>query len=831
MKSFDLASWPGFPQCYRASAISTSIHHLTIDSRRIHSPSTLFVALPGKYSDGHDFVAQADQLGARFALVSKRWRPSAPLKQISFIPVDEPLIALQQIAHLYRLQCRAKVIAITGSHGKTMVKDLLHALLASTFKTAASPGSFNSQIGVPLSLFTVDDDHQYALIEAGVSCAGEMDKLSSLIAPDYAILTNIGSAHVPYFHNLETTAEEKMKLLYAVPKEGWALLPAHPLLVGNIAKTRCRPYFWNKADPYLPRISSLASQPTATMPYEIHFPDGFLYRGEIASGFSYLLEVITIAVQAAWLLEVPAKDIATVLQGYTPEPMRTEIWKAPQGPLYLNDSYCSDPFSVDLALKMLQLGTHHGRRLFLFGGFKDNAAAHTGNYRRVGQAIKQAAISQLHLYGGHDYTALLQEISPSTEVTHWKSLHDALSTLRHQLRPDDLVLVKGAHKEPLDNLIKIVNDSPNDNQYLINLSAIDHNIDILRSHLPSSTRLMVMVKASAYGSDALIIAKFLEKCGVDILGLSYADEAIALKKAGVTQDLFVLNAATYEASKIARWGLEVGVSDAGMIDALAQAATKEAIKVHLHVDTGMSRFGCRPKEAVELALRIKKQPSLILHGVMTHLASADDIAADTFTMDQKAKFRQVIDLLRKQNTLPPWIHAANSAGLLRFPFPECNMARIGLAIYGLLPYGTEEPSYPLRPALSLVSRIVGINSCKKGESVSYGRTYTVKEDMEKIAILPLGYYDGLHRHYSGKGSVIIRGEHAPMVGTICMDYMMVNVTHIPHAAVGDSALLFGEDEFGHTLSPTLLASQGASVLHELITCLGPRLPRVFLYQP
>jgi alanine racemase/UDP-N-acetylmuramoyl-tripeptide--D-alanyl-D-alanine ligase len=375
------------------------------------------------------------------------------------------------------------------------------------------------------------------------------------------------------------------------------------------------------------------------------------------------------------------------------------------------------------------------------------------------------------------------------------------------------------------------NDSLCNNQCIINLAAVQSNIAALREKLPASTRLMIMVKALAYGTDDVRMAKFLTRCGIDILGVSYVDEAVALKRAGAPQSIFVLNAAHYEAAKVVKWNLEVGVSDETFVDILAECAQQhhKKIKVHLHVDTGMSRFGCRPENAIDLAQRICSCPFLGLEGIMTHLACAEAANDDAFTLSQIALFEGVIADLEKMGISIPWKHAANSSASLRFPLPQFNMARIGLAAYGLYTSPEVSNALDLRLALSLISRIVGFNDCHRGDTVSYGRSHRFEQN-SRLAVLPIGYFDGLHRNYSGKGRVVIHGKKAPMVGKICMDYMMVDVSDIPQAAIGDPVLIFGEDEFGNYLSPEELAQQGNSIVHELMTCLGPRIPRIFIYE-
>lgn len=837
MDPFDLRLWKGFAAASGGGSEPAVVDQITIDSRRVDSRNSLFVALKGISDDGHKFVEHAAKAGARYALVSKDWRPAFPASQISLLHVDDPLKAFQDIAKAYRQFIGCRIICIAGSYGKTMVKDLLHLICQTTKRVAASPESFNSQIGVPLSLLTMKKEHELAFIEAGISKKGEMDTLADLIAPHACILTRIGKKHIATLGNLDTVASEMMKVCRHPQTTEWILLPYDPLIVSHLNTINTPYFFWNleSSHPALPKAKSLSLEQSSLMPYTIEFPDGNRYSGQINCGFYYILDLLNIASKAAWLLGIPSENIKNVLRDYTPEPMRTEIWKSPLGATFINDSYCSDPQSVDLALKHFENVHPNSRKIFVFGGMKGNKAHPESNYRRVGKALNRVMPDLLVLYGKHSYHSLIHEIKANgvpIEISQCESYPEALRFLQTFLKKDDFVLIKGERKEPLDTLTEAFNDSICNNQCVINLAAIQSNIETIRHKLLKKPRIMVAVKALAYGTDDVRIAKFLEACGIDILCVSYTDEGIALKRSGVKQAIFVINAAIYEVLKIVKWELEVGVSDRALIEALDQECRKhhKKIKVHLHIDTGMGRFGCRPEEALSLALLINDLSSLVFEGVMTHFASADNPNDDNFTWHQIETFEQVIAEIESHGITIPWKHAANSSGAIRFSLPQFNMVRMGLAVYGLHSSEATKSALELRLALSLVSRIVGINICKAGDTISYGRSYVVKKEKQRIAVLPIGYFDGLHRNYSGKGHVIIRGQKAPMVGKICMDYMMVDITDIPNATVGDAVLIFGEDEYGQYLSPEHLASQGDSIVHELITCLGPRIQRIFVYE-
>lgn len=818
MDDFDLRLWEGFQKAGGDPSVPALINQVAIDSRMIDSDISLFVALPGKQTNGHRFVAES---GARYAIVGRDYvhDQNSP---ITLLYVDNPLKALQEIAKAYRGQLPTKIIAITGSYGKTMVKDLLYELLKDHISCKASPESFNSQIGVPLSIFTLSKDHKLAIMEAAISERDEMEKIAEMLRPDFGIITQVGKKHIDSLGNVETLVTELLKL-YQNDDLKWLSLPSE--IQKNL---RVDHYYWDHKTAENPHAERISDHDGLSIPYRISFPDAKDYEGQITSGFHYYLDLLNMAIKAAFQLGVPSEKIGRVLAKYTLEPIRKEIWKSPLGVTFINDSYAEDPSSLDHALKFLKAHSGDGKKIFIFEGLKGNRPDE--DYKRIGNIISNHSLDMLFLIGEHHFEPLIASLANMT-VIKASSLNEAYQLYKLSMHSGDTVLIKGTKKEPIETLIEAFHESINSSLCQINLAAIEHNIKILRKKIPPRTRMMVMVKAFAYGTDAFRIAKFLTTCGIDIIGVSYVEEGIALKKAGIKQDIFVLNAADYEVEQLVKWDLEIGVSSKDLIEHLAKEAKTQnkRIKVHLHIDTGMSRFGCRKEEALELAKLITAFPSLELEGVMTHFASADDVSEDTFTLSQAADLNAVIAELKKEGIDPKWKHAANSAGVLRFSFPEFNMVRVALAIYGLQPTVEKEKNH-LRLAVSLFSRIAGINICKKGDTISYGRTYLVEEEEKRVAVIPIGYFDGLHRNYSGRGSVLIRGKKAPMIGKICMDFMMVDVTHIPEVKVGDPVLIFGEDDHGHYLSPEELALQGNSISHELITCLGPRIQRFFIYE-
>lgn len=823
MQKLDLKHWAGFTQAGGNLSSHTEIDQIEIDSRRIHSKQSLFIALPGKTTDGHHHVEAAASLGARYAIVEKNWNLSFHHPYMQLLRVDNPIRAFQEITALHRQRLPTTVVGITGSFGKTLLKDLLHKLLATHRQVFASPESYNSQIGVPLSLLQIKPEDEIALIEAGISLPGEMDNLVQMIQPNCSILTNVGKAHLETLGSLEVTQQEKCKLLQSKSNSLWKILPKE---VNPQLNSSANTYFWNSPNPLLPHASFLSSTDQRKL-YSICFPNGAVFKENLQVDNPYLLDLINIAIKAAWLFKVPQESIIKVLQTYHFEPLQTEIWKSPTDITFINDGYCSDPNSLEKGLA--QLNTKHGKTFFLFGGLRETRLENSNLH--IAKSLSRKKIDHLLLYGKQNLELVnfIKELSPTTHISICQDFEDAIHNLKKMLKPHDAVLIKGPQKERLDLILHHFNDSVCNNQCVVNFRCIKNNLDMLKKRQPS-TRLMIMVKASAYGTDDLRMAQFLSHYGIDILGVSYVEEGVALRRSGFNQSIFAINIAVYEASKVVEYNLEAGVSSQASIKALALEASKHSkkLKVHLHVDTGMNRFGCRTSEALELAKLIHDSPSLEFEGIMTHFATADNPQDDEFTFSQIAKFDAVISELEGHGIYPRWRHAANSSALIRFNLPQYNMARVGLALYGLYTSEACQESLKLNLALNLTSRVVGINHCQKGETISYGRHYTVERNEQKIAVLPIGYFDGLHRNYSGQGHVMIRGCKVPMVGKICMDFMMVDVTDIPGVQEGDSALIFGYDECGNYLSPETLAGQGNSIVHELITCLGPRIERIYI---
>ncbi|MBS0622620.1 MAG: alanine racemase [Verrucomicrobia bacterium] len=715
--------------------------------------------------------------------------------------VERTLQALQELAAAYRRLLPTTIVAITGCYGKTLTKDLLEVLLRQRKRTYASSGSLNSQLGVALSLLEISHLDEIALIEAGVSQVGDMSKLAHMIAPDYALLTTIEGAHLHTMGSLTQTLEEKKLLLQAVPSSGWVIAPQR-LSLKNLPS---RQIFWDTPSPHLPHADF--KEPL----FQLTFPEGKTFDLPLKQPVPRQKELLCRALKAAFLLGVESDALIEGLKSYLPQTLYTEMWTSPFGMTFLNDSYCSDPLSIERAFRLFNKAAE-GRRLFVFDGFRQEPSR--GMRRHLVAALKQHQIDHVLLI---DQARSLAKDLQETKITLCADAKEAWNALRQEPQKKATVLLKGARKKGLDQLREEFAEGLSDSRLCLHLDKVEANLNAFRHHLGPQVKICAMVKANGYGTDAIAMAKCLADAGVHLLGVAHLHEAIALRLAGITTDILCLYTAPYEVSQAIEWQVQVAVYDLSLIELLSAEAKRRGriVPIHLHVDTGMSRLGCRPKETASLALAIERSSSLRLEGVMTHFACADDPAKDAVT-------RKQFDLFCRLNIQAPLIHAANSAAATRFHLPGCNMVRLGLGLLGL---GPCSPTLCLQPAVELSSRIATIQYCQAGETVSYGGTYTVKRAVERIGVIPLGYADGISRAYSNRGQVKVCGQWAPIVGNVCMDFFMCDLTSIPQAQEHTPVLLFGEEPNAEEF-----AQVGGLTPYELLTRLGSRIQRVFRYE-
>ncbi|HEY6322031.1 MAG TPA: alanine racemase [Thermoanaerobaculia bacterium] len=841
------------------------VEAVAVDSRRMPRRS-LFVALHGRQADGHDFLGQAAANGAVAALV----RADTPPAGLATIAVDSPLAALQRLAAWYRRAHLGRVVAITGSNGKTIVKDALYAQLLGTFSAAASPGSFNSQLGVPLAVLAAAPGTAVAVFEAGISAPGEMAALREILAPDCGILTNVGLAHIAAFADRRHLAREKLSLFAAMTgspaaataataaearaEPGWLLLPEGDAMVAEeAAHLPCRRVGF-PGDPSLPRLighrvlDDLGPPPGGPgaafggEELEVRFPSGAVRRLRVRTRSAEIVEDVLLAVGAAHLLGVPEERIVHSLRDYVPPPTRLEVWRSPAGVVLVNDLVSADPISVRAALRTTsELAAGGGRKVFVFGGMRELGPGAAAEYAAIGALAGEYRFDALLLIdregggGGGEIAATRDAYlaaHPGGQAAVLADVESVRRRLRALLAPGDTLLLKGPRHSGIAAAAVDLMEAMAPNRLIVDLGAVAGNIASYQRVCGPGTRILAMVKALAYGSELVRLSSWLSEAGIDHLGVSTADEGVELRRAGIQLPILVTLPTPEEAAKLARFELLPAVYSFALVEPLAAAARAalppgRRLAVHLKVDTGMHRVGVAPGEALPLARAVSATGALRVTGLMTHLASAEDPAADGDTRRQLALFDQARGELAAAGFGGLLCHAAATAAAARFPEARYDMVRLGLGLFGLYPSAAVASAIPLQLAVTLLSRIAEVRTLARGDRVGYGGTHTVTAERLRAGVLPLGYHDGIPWSLSNRGAVLVDGRPAPILGRISMDSLVVDLSAAPDAAAGSEALLFGVHH-GAVLRPEEVAAQAGTIPYELLARLGPRIQRVYV---
>jgi alanine racemase len=801
----------------------------TTDSRRVR-PGDLFFALQGQQTDGHRFVGQALAAGAAAAVVGPAFNsPDGPL-----LVVRDPLAALQALAAWYRRAHIARVLAITGSNGKTIVKDALTALMAGHCALAASPGSHNSQVGVPLSVLSAPLGTTLGIFEAGVSAPGEMARLAAILAPDCGVLTNVGLAHIAGFGRREITAREKLTLFAGIGPAGWALLPdGDPLVDVAAAGLGCRLLRHGGRDAALPRLDGLVPHGTGAV-LQLTLPSGRALALPVATRSPHLVQDLLVAIGAALLLGLPEEKLPSRLEGFSFGATRMELWRTPEGVTIVNDACSSDPLSVQAALAAVSAhAPEQGRRIFVFGGMGELGEGTEAEHRLIGSLAAQQGFGSLVLLDqpGLDATAAaFLAARPDGEVLR-VATPEALSAAVHPLaRSGDTILVKGPRHEGLAQAARVLWESMAPTRLIVDLGAIRENVARLRGEGPGQPRVLAMLKAWAYGTEFSRMATWLQQSGADWIGVAAADEGAMARRAGVHLPILVTLMSGDEADKALRYRLTPVVYSLAQARALAAEVARQGgrLDVHLEVDTGMGRVGMRPEELSEACAIVLGSGVLTPTGLMTHLSSADDPAADDYTLAQLSLFEASIATARGAGMRDFLVHAAATSGALRFPASRYDMIRAGLGLYGIYGSPALRRALQLRLAISLISRLVHVATFRAGERIGYAGAYVVPRDGLRVGIVGMGYADGVPWSLSNRGAVLVGGQRAPILGRVSMDSMAVDLSACPEAAPGDEVLVFGARE-GAVLRPEEVADQAGTIPYELLVRVDSRrVQRIFV---
>jgi len=806
----------------RGSPAPEALRGVATDSRRVR-PGEAFFALGGRHVDGHAFVPAAIEAGAAVAIVGRSWAGPAALPRIE---VDAPLAALQRLAAWHRDRAVRTVVAITGSNGKTIVKDALTALLATRGRVAASPGSWNSQVGVPLAVLAAPMGTEIGIFEAGVSAPGEMDAIAAVLRPDFGILVNIGLAHIASFGGRERTAREKMRLFRDLPASSWLVAPADPVLADT--PVPCRRVHPGAG---APRVVERAPTPDGTL-LTVAFAAETV-RFAVRTRAAPLIDDLVVAMTAATLLGVAPLDIAAALNGYSFGPTRMETWRTPDGVTIVNDAASADPLSVQAALDTVAASPDaRGRRIFVFGGMRELGDRDAQEHALIGRMAAERGFTHLVLlpHPSLRHTAdawrAARPNAPVLEVSGVPALREAVRDLAE---PGDTLLVKGPRNEGLATAAREIWESMSPKRFLVDVGAIRENIARFRAVCGPSVAILAVLKAWAYGTELARVATALQESGVDWIGVSAADEGAFARRAGVHLPILVMLMDIEEVDKAVRYHLTPVVYSMAFARALVDQlrAMNAACDVHLEIDTGMGRLGVAPDEALAAARLLRGSGVARLRGVMTHLSSADDPDADDHTRAQLARFDAAVAAIRAEGDEPLCIHASATSGAVRFPEARYGMVRLGLGLYGIHPSPAVGAAIELQVAVAFVSRLAQVANWPRGQRVGYNGTYVIEAESQRVGIVEAGYNDGVPWRLSNRGHVLVGGKRAAILGRVSMDSMAIDLSEAPDASVGDEVLLFGAHD-GQVLRPEDVAAAAGTIAYELLVKVDSRrVQRVF----
>lgn len=810
---------------------SAPISGISIDTRKPIGENHVFWAIKGPHFNGADFALDALRSGARAAVVNRPKLFGEELPQnTTLIEVADTLEALQKLAAFHRQQFEIPVIGITGSNGKTLVKEMLASILCLDRKTYRSPLSYNTQIGAALALLGIRPEHQIAIIEAGISLPGEMARLERMIRPEHGVLTVISKAHIGGLGSLENTLEEKIQLFKHLKSDSFLVLNEDdPFSMTYSPRTTSRIVtfgFSERAD-----VRALDPSPLPEKGYNFTMKI-FGQDMDIAlsvAGYFNIVNALA-AAAAARMLGASLDNIKRGLEEFRPAPMRLEIHTTVTGITLINDTYNSDPASVKGAIDALVKVGEGRRKIAMLSEMLDLGLHSREEHLAVGRDVAKARIDYLITVGENAELiarAASSEGMNSRNISHTRTYNEAAVELEKIMNRGDVVLFKGSRWFRLERVARDLVGSIGPTRLLVNLDAIASNIKKIRAVVGDSVEIMSVVKSFGYGNDSIRTSKVALENGASYLAVAFPDEGATLRENRIDAPILVFNVLPEEADKIIRYRLSTTIPSLDLAEGLNLAAKgRLKIPVHLKIDTGMGRSGIWHEEALPFMEKIFKMENLIVEGIMTHFSSADDPQSDDYTMSQIAAFDNVLDQAQKHGLTFRYVHAANTSSLVRFPQTRYNMVRPGLAIYGMYPSASVSKIVDLDRVITFSTKIAQIKTHPAGRCISYNRRFVTCRDC-RIATLHVGYNDGYPRFQSNRGEVLVRGQRAKVVGTVCMDTLMIDVTDIPEVSVGDEVVLIGRQE-NQEILPDEIATNGDTINYEIVCKISPRVTRIFV---
>lgn len=798
------------------------ISRLSIDSRTLISgEDTLFFALQGQRHNGHQYINDLVIKKIKAFVVSEPVIIN-PHEKVAVIQVSDSQNALQKLAAYHRSRFQYQVIGITGSNGKTIIKEWLYDLLSENFSIVRSPKSYNSQVGVPLSVWNMQKSNDLGIFEAGISKSGEMENLERIIRPTIGVFTNIGDAHQENFTGLEAKIREKLLLFRAAEK---LVFCADQQFVADYAASYCQSneiiqVTWSgKGNPanfgfFIKKENGHTNITTRWNKHEYFFKIPFTDDSSIENCCHCFVVLATLGKTSI--------EVLSRFANLAPLAMRLEFKKGIQNSLLINDYYNSDINSLEIALSVLnhQAEKNHLRKIVILSDIKQSGHSQGDLYRKVNHLLLNAGIESL-IGIGRDIERAAMRFTLNKML--YSTTGDFLAGIRRSSFEHAAILIKGAREFRFEEISSALQQKAHQSIFEVNLNSLVDNLNIFRSLLKPETKIMVMVKAFSYGTGDIEIAKMLQYQRVDYLAVAVADEGVELRNAGITIPVVIMNPEIHSFQHLIDYSLEPNIYTTELAKDFARVVAHNALQefpVHIKIDTGMNRLGIKSVEEVKQLNEILRQfPQLKVKSAFSHLVASDDPQMDDFTFNQIAKFEELTQYL--QESLPYTIdrHILNSAGIERFSTHQFEMVRLGIGLYGV-----SSVNLPLKPIGKLISSISQVKVVEPGETVGYNRSGRIEMQSE-IGIVPIGYADGLDRRLgNGVGKAFINNHKVAIIGNICMDMCMIDVTGL-NVKPGDEVEFFGEN-----ISIQEIAGSIGTIPYEILTGISQRVKRIYIQE-
>jgi Alr-MurF fusion protein len=781
------------------------IKHLLVDSRKaISLEGSVFFAIAGDRHNGHAFVQKVYDQGIRYFVVEK-----AVLlpRDANIVKVNGVINALRKIGALHRSQFNFPLVGITGSNGKTIIKEWLYQLLSAKFTIVKNPGSYNSQIGVPLSVWNMQSQHNLGLFEAGISKVGEMEKLATILQPTIGIFTNIGPAHDEGFTSMQQKITEKLKLF--TNSQCVIYCKDHTLVNKELQQTSLKTLSWgytSAADIHIVKSNSYELTYKKTKTY-LSLP--FTDAASIENCFH--------CIAAMLYFNMPSDEIKATIFSLQAVHMRLELKEGINQCQLVDDSYNNDLAGLKISLDFLNNQKQNKKKSLILSDILQTGVDSEVWINQVASLIKIHSIE--HFVGiGKDLFSH-QELFSKTD-TFYKNTNDFLAALNELDFQNEIILIKGARSFTFERIVQRFQQKIHGTILEIDLGAMVHNLNFFRSILKPETKIMAMVKAFAYGSGSKEVSNLLQYHRVDYLGVAYADEGIELRKNFIRLPIMVMNPSPDTFDSLLRYQLEPVVYNVSVFSSFLQFLQGRPCSVHIEFDTGMHRLGFSMQNMTSLLKLLQANPNVTVASMYSHLAGADEEQHDTFSAQQANLFHDWAKLVSQALGYKPLYHLLNSPGILRMPHYQFDMVRLGIGLYGINP--TTEKATNLKAVATLKTEISQLHTLEPGDTVGYGRHGKI-ERKKVIATVAIGYADGYSRAFSkGIGHMLVNGKRAPVIGNVCMDMTMIDVTDIP-VNEGDAVTVYGG-----ALPIEEVASRIHTIPYEILTNTSERVKRVFV---